>query len=116
MKTSELEGDKLDYWVAKAMGGPRFDGPWHPSTDWEEGGPIIERELISIVASKYVDRFERECVPPEERWTASVGPYSHYIDDSLPGFGGHGQVGPTPLIAAMRSYVESKYGEDVPEE
>lgn len=66
LKTSELTGAQLDYWVARAEGyHPWFTrlapdaaaictiGVWHddgavtakfyrPSTDWTQGGPLIE--------------------------------------------------------------------------
>lgn len=66
-----------------------------PSTDWAQGGPIIEREHIGTY----------HFVLPEDGWAASV------FDDPI-------YVGPTPLIAAMRCYVASKLGDEVevPEE
>lgn len=67
---------------------------FRPSSNWSQGGPIIEREGISIIFHE------------QGHWTAS----------NL-----HGTVcvgGPTPLIAAMRCYVTSKLGDtvEVPEE
>ena len=108
MKTSELTGAALDWAVAKCEGiglGPRgfvvyYDNgepaSWHPSTNWAQGGPIIEREWIDL----------------------------HCVNDSLweaecPACCGLAmQNGPTPLVAAMRCYVASKLGEevDIPEE
>lgn len=56
IKTSELTGAALDWAVAKCEGIRKpdlvggFDGignysePWEPSTNWSQGGPIIERE------------------------------------------------------------------------
>lgn len=112
MKVSELEGAELDYWVAKALGKPRVtirdhwsiftnvcifsegtreEDPWHPcrfSTDWSQGGPIIERARINI---EYCGGFQE--------WLASKNVIDLY--------------GPTPLIAAMRCFVASKFGEEV---
>ena len=97
MRTSELTGAALDWAVAKCEG-YRLDlvpeGSYSPSTDWAQGGPIIEREIITLIhprwdgwtAHKYDDRIEDE---------------SYTID------------GPTPLIAAMRCYVASKLGDEV---
>lgn len=71
------------------------------STDWAQGGPIIERERI-------------ECTPPtrnsDDRDWMSV-----QIDDENIG---HLMTGPTSLIAAMRCFVASKLGDEVevPEE
>ena len=64
-----------------------------PSTNWAQGGPIIEREGIATL-------------PCPRGWAARVG------------FGGEYIEGPTPLIAAMRCFVASKLGDevDVPEE
>ena len=61
MKTSELTGAALDWAVAKCEGFvDRLDlTPWEflryredhnyePSTDWAQGGPIIERESMGV--------------------------------------------------------------------
>lgn len=65
------------------------------STDWAQGGPIIEREKIDI---QYIDGVG---------WKAQqlFGGFAYYC-------------GPTPLVAAMRCYVASKLGDEVeiPEE
>ena len=94
MKTSELTDAALDWAVAKCEGRKDNDFGWwwdnyKPSTDWAQGGPIIEREKITL------DVFE------DGVWVAS-----EY------------QEGPTPLIAAMRCYVASKLGDEIeiPEE
>ena len=115
MKTYKLTGAALDWAVAKCEGGAnlRFDGVacwwftlngvdrvlssgwsnkqnFNPSTNWSQGGPIIEREGIATGKSW-------EC------WKA--------FTDTSKG------EGPTPLIAAMRCYVASKLGDtiDIPE-
>jgi hypothetical protein len=111
MKTSELTGAALDWAVAKCEGiglGPRgsvvyyHEGEpamWQPSTDWAQGGAIIERENIKLTPRK----------PFHDDWEAEYR-YSQG--------GGLNAFGPTPLIAAMRCYVASKLGDevDVPEE
>jgi hypothetical protein len=116
MKVSELSGDVLDYWVAKAEGleaeirehrgnlvflpSEGYEYNFAPAHRWEQGGPIIERERIVIV-------------PPtigSESWLA-------IIDDTFETVHGHhpvAEIGPTPLVAAMRAYVASKFGEEVP--
>ena len=103
MKTSELIGPALDWAVAKCeIGDPVgsfLDGvvphpnyaDFHPSTDWSQGGPIIERERIDI----RFDRTGRSTYP----WVASN------LERML--------GGPTPLLAAMRCYVASKLGDEV---
>ena len=113
VKTSELTDAALDRTVAECRG---FDGldedlwlmrdgiadmPLHaytPSTDWAQGGPIIERERLSTNYSGYKGR----------PWYATH-----------PNAGRKAQMdGPTPLIAAMRCYVASRLGDevDVPDE
>lgn len=95
MNTNELTGAALDWAVAKSQGNTgnfTIDG-YSPSTDWSQGGPIIERECITLRC--YTDAL----------WDASIGRLD-YVSD-----------GPTPLIAAMRCYVASKLGDtvDLPE-
>ncbi len=128
MKVAELIGAKLDHWAAKAEGlslarpysngrpwdsdawciggDPQrsmYDGPesrhaYAPSSSWEHGGPIIERERITLKS--------REDERGALDWSAHVGP------DPLAALTCWGE---TPLIAAMRAYVASKYGREVPE-
>lgn len=97
--TSVLTGAALDWAVAKANGIDldSWLGDYLPSTDWAQGGPIIEREEISTAQNA-----------DTKEWLAGI----------------HGRYGvmrwpsPTPLIAAMRCYVAYKLGPtvDVPEE
>jgi hypothetical protein len=110
MKTSELTGAALDWAVAKCEGrtwvhAENFlayyedgdEGEMHYSTNWAQGGPIIEREKISL-SPLHLDP-----------WRSNV------INDDLKSFW---EDGPTPLIAAMRCYVASKLGDtvEIPEE
>ena len=107
MKTSELTGHALDWAVAMCEGIDHDtaalnimfgdDNDWFlaPSTDWAQGGPIIEREGLDL-------RME---APGE--WHAFM-----WWDDTN-GAGDILMKGPTPLIAAMRCYVASKLGADV---
>ena len=93
IKTSELTGAALD-WAASAAQG---DSDIHPySTNWADGGPIIEREGIAI--GRTAGGVAWDAVHPN-------------TDDTM--FRAN-----TPLIAAMRCYVASKLGDDVeiPEE
>ena len=64
------------------------------STRWNAGGPILDREGIW---TRTIDEGEDD---PSCKWRA-VLPYRTV------------EVGPTPLIAAMRCYVASKLGDDV---
>lgn len=73
-----------------------------PATNWVQGGPIIEREGISMLHLFVTD--------DPFRWAATAKPT---IKDVKP----ESVYGPTYLIAAMRCYVASKLGNeiDVPE-
>jgi hypothetical protein len=107
MKTSELQGAALDWAVAKAdglefevMNGSVFIPDWEgvddpykyqPSTVWDDGGPIIERESIQLWVG--------------QQWNASMEPNNINPAEF--------ESGPTPLIAAMRCYVASQLGDEV---
>lgn len=116
IKTSKLIGDALDWAVQAAQYDYPLDEVWEyrndafkPSTNWAQGGPIIEREGLGL-------EYDREWMydpaaqdPDDEpdngdRWRAdyNVGGYQHLSE-----------YGPTPLIAAMRCYVASKLGDEV---
>jgi len=105
MKTSELTGLALDRAVAQAQGYQLFDldmlfdiksyADYQPSTDWAQGGPIIEREKISVGNQEHI-----KGQPNHSNWYATERKDAH----------GFGQ---TPLIAAMRCYVTSKLGHEV---
>lgn len=113
MKTSELTGVALDWAVSKAEGDeltcksiqyPEYAKHYpkvSPSTNWAQGGPIIEREGMGIWMYQWNEQGE-----PELGW---------YAEDKD---GDHVRTGATPLEAAMRCYVTSKLGDDVqiPEE
>lgn len=102
MKVSELTGAMLDEWVARAEGysetidggWPSYDewamaNDWAPSTNWQDAGPIIERERIDINTDVY-------------GWTAYID-----IKDRM--------FGDTALEAAMRAFVASRFGPEVPD-
>ena len=114
IKTSELTEAALDWAVARITnpewwedgymdGDPGAaldmdDGmTYSPSTDWSQGGPIIEREGMGIEQDQDGIWFASYDLSAEVAW---------------------GATGPTPLIAAMRCYVASKLGDEVevPEE
>lgn len=112
VKTAELIGPALDWAVAQREGkayGYRYQlvddcrhfVPYSPSTDWSQGGPIIERERVGVWPSNSI----------EGMW-ASRPNYEVY-PERLPA-----NYGPTPLIAAMRAFVASELGGEIeiPEE
>ena len=114
LKTTELQRSALDWAVAKCeFNEPHYepddwlvyvterdsdDDGWifKPSTDWSQGGPIIERERISTQTT-------------EDYWYADLTTESGAFIQL---------VGDTALVAAMRCYVASKLGNevDVPDE
>ena len=116
MKTSELSGAALDWAVAEAEGFFKDDmasvrngvvdvfyfDEYSPSTDWAQGGAIIERERICLedAAGMY--------------WVASLV----HEDKEYDGVMRTEMQGTTPLVAAMRCYVASCLGDEVqlPEE
>lgn len=63
-----------------------------PSTEWAHGGPLIEREHIAL---EFLD----------DEWCA-------WAPSPQRGDGGDGR-GPEPLVAAMRAYVASKFGDEI---
>jgi hypothetical protein len=105
MKTSELTGAALDWAVTKCEG---YDhevtssewGMWGWATDWAQGGPLIEREVISLDCQFDVNEWHAWTPAPEQETGEARA------------------RGDTPLIAAMRCYVASQLGGEVeiPEE
>lgn len=140
MKVSELSGALLDYWTARAdeswkwahelfptmtldpkFSSVTYDPEWRngygetvgacvlipnnpfrqdrqlfrPSTDWEHGGRLIERERINIVTKSNPDMGGND-------WIAMFPRNFHARG-----------WGRTPLIAAMRAFVASKFGDEV---
>lgn len=114
IKVSELNDMALD-WVVTGLEEPealrygvadwreqrrlpraRGEYPFRYHQNWNQGGPIIEREKIEF-------RYDRT-----GRWANA------WIASTLERMLG----GPTPLIAAMRCFVASKHGDeiDIPEE
>lgn len=130
IKTSELTGRALNWAVAKAEGLyfsydrvlvliSTDERDWrsvthelnmyNPSSDWSQGGQIIEKGLIDITPKWNNQGYKN----PIGFWSwvaYELGPCT--LDDN------HEQFGSTPLIAAMRCYVMSKLGNkvDIPEE
>ena len=96
MKTAQLTGPALDWAVDKSMNLNTPYNSWGQigkvpaySTDWAQGGPIIERERI-------------ETCPVGDEWR---GMYAYMADYRL--------YGPTLLIAAMRCVVNVNLGYEV---
>jgi hypothetical protein len=119
-KVVELDGPLLDAAVAKAEGmqsrlestgrcaalfhdlehgdGAPIWERFEPSTDWQHGGAIIERERRFCLQAP--DALEGQT--NRGKWGAVVlGTSSGWM------------TGPTALVAAMRAYVASKFGDEI---
>ena len=112
IKTSELTGAALD-WAAAIIFNPGHEwGEWKPSTDWAQGGVIIERERIDL--SAYSNHWEARLWAGWEDNQKNNPPHiaaaKHRIGRVTQSVVKHGE---TPLIAAMRCYVASKLGDEV---
>lgn len=119
VQVSDLSGQLLDMAVAKCEDFvPFWDGintllkgtgpgvlilgpgssplNYSPSTDWDKGGPIIERERFDLAFGGQV------------WWAVNSKAGTRNISTASRTF-----TGPTLLIAAMRCYVASKLGNEV---
>lgn len=97
VKTEELKGEALDWAVAQCEGrtdrywkNHSITGTYSPSTYWMLGGPIIEFNKIYL--NPILNYWEATC---ENEIRGAIC------------------EGDTALIAAMRSYVASKLGDEV---
>lgn len=106
-KTATLEGELLEAAVALAEGwAPHLEPLEHwlrreadgGYLGWAAGGPIIERERIGVLSGD---------APFIKDWSASI----KCRRDGYPVF--LCASGPTPLVAAMRAFVASRFGDEV---
>lgn len=116
VKVSELSGVALDWAVAKCEGKNGilhddgitrciviasiygvYKGTWKPSTDPALSQPIMEREKIDCIADPN----------GKDVWMGQL------YATRLAGNKVIRAYGPTMLIAAMRCYVASKFGEEI---
>lgn len=122
VKASEATGGVLDWLVAKAASrdvsiidgsdgckalvrgkNVRAGQPWSPSSNWSQGGPLIDRHRVSVSPiSVEVGSYAFRMAGCVECWKADKA------------YSGAGTLyGPTTLIAAMRAIVVSELGETV---
>lgn len=120
IKTSQLTGSALDWAVAKCeslylgtdmfglapiIAAPIFVRNYKPSTDWAQGGPIIEREGIELLCNLTATEAARFSTPGVHAdWQAFYRNRRMTEERSF---------ATTPLIASMRCYVTSKLGDEV---
>ena len=128
IKVAEATGIVLDYLVAIARGASvvekhhgdfqgfyvvlsnnmfsRVGQGYSPSSRWNQGGPIIEAELLDVTPYDPGNMGWR-CTRRDADYSPKAHPLNRY----------YAQFGPTPLIAAMRCFCVSKLGEtaEIPE-
>ena len=71
------------------------------STDWAQGGPIIDREKLCV-------GYQHQCDP---EYVPLLDPAT--ICWARTTAGGYLKYGPTPLVAALRCFVASRLGDEV---
>jgi hypothetical protein len=116
IKTAELSGLALD-WAVAIITRPAVDGldrtglrltsggVYSPSTDWNQAGPIMDREGIGFRRNG-----KRTFSDDAMRYEANVICNQDDAPICRVGFRG---TGPTALVAAMRCFVASKLGDEV---
>lgn len=134
MKTAELSGAQLDYYVARAEGVPAEDlqiraiqrsidyhvvrtvacyplgdarvfrvaaGVLRYSTDWSQGGPLIEKHLV--------------CVDPGDGSFSAPRRWEAHMADLAPALAAEEVYGETALQAICRAVVRAAFGDEVEE-
>jgi hypothetical protein len=124
IKTSDLSDAALDWAVELAKGTfwsansyfcftdpVRYDRnpEYRYSTEWSQGGPIIETEGIDLYCNLVAQPDHADPAWRKGSWRARYCRMGYRSDMFY---------GPTPLIAALRCFVASKLGAeiDIPEE
>jgi len=118
MKVSELEGQALDYWTAKAQGWrkARHDNPaifcsiWNgnrtpvkeytPSTNWQQAGELVDK--YNLIIQPLLEKIHIWGASKVYDWDMNDDPMYEWV-----------QKGPTPQIAICRAVVASVYGEEI---
>lgn len=98
MNVDDLSGAALDWAVAKFemplfLGAIWTEQNWHPSTNWVQGGELMQRERIGFW-------FGGDKRDPETGHITDEVWFSEGDEDDIV------SSGATPLIAAMRMYVK----------
>ncbi len=121
VKTSELVGAALDWAVGVAEGNPmatpgsdvvwsEYHGAYNPSTNWSQGGPLIDRYGVLLS-------------PPKSMMHINGGPNAGWRETGVWGstiFGAERkhrrrafEHTDQPLVAAMRAIVQFELGDTV---
>ena len=93
------DGDKQDteLWLEHPDGRVGYSGKYNYSSEWGLGGPIIARECITVGPYATPKNLFKAY-----RWTdTNAVDFASWCE------------GETPLIAAMRCYVASKFGNEI---
>lgn len=121
LKTAELSGAALDWAVAKAEISPmemppkdsiwgKYCSPYSPSTDWSQGGPLIEKYQLTVsspLAAVHRNGGPNAGYGPSGLWSACTW---------FKGANGRRSIAhheTSALIAACRAIVASVLGETV---
>lgn len=97
-KLSPIENEPEGYFYWEQDGNP-VSGWYYPSQDWSQGGPLIEKYQIETSIGNSESLI----------WRAHIINYVPCISSEILA----NEVGPTPLIAAMRALVASVYGDEI---
>lgn len=133
-KVSELTGAELDYWVAKGASAWKWGHELYPTMTLDptfNGARVIEygdgRTECILTPSNPMRQAPKRFNPSEnwliggiviQQFRIPICPCidgSWYAEYSTDDENTYELRGPTPLIAAMRAFVASKYGQEVGE-
>ena len=109
-EVESLRGGAVWYWLKCSLTGAlEVVELFKPSTDWAQGGPIIEAEGIELLCNLTATEAARFTCGVHADWQAFDRNSRRTEQRSFAS---------TPLIAAMRCYVASKLGDvvEVPDE
>ena len=121
MKVSELIGEQLSYWVAKAQGWKTQQGGYMAGLNWVNEPPYCVDENGDFKSAKYrpdqdsaqafelIEKFGIEVKPIQSRMDGSWYAHCKYYDN----YRNNSRVGSTPQEAICRAVVASVYGEEV---
>ena len=106
VKTQDLIGKALDWAVCMATVGVDSRCTVDYSTDWAQGGTLIEEfQLVLLCMQSVYEESEQAKRPGSGIWSC------HQRDDDNESGLDLGWLSPTPLIAACRAVVRLKLGD-----
>lgn len=120
-----LRGGAVWAWTKDALTGEdETIEIFRPSRDGAQGWPIIDRENITVVRCnndyvkvdgefKHVPRWFADCPGQYYGYEAETSYEGEHFDPTFMIDASDGCYGPTSLVAAMRSYVRRKLGNEI---